>query len=182
MCGWNSNHNADVPWVQSVSTTDIYTKEQALIAIRMSGLLACTFNSIGTKMDLPYGGYGVLGVCNDTAALVDYAVRGCTNMYPLLSTGRYLLHTAARLVGMWQILSEYDDMKKEAADTKRLATAACLMESDIHCSPSQLIGATRRYLANYPVSFFQLTEDSKEVMTQLSRQYQDFLADKTPTT
>ena len=91
MCGWHSNYNTDVPWVKGVSTTELYTTEQALTAIRMSGILACTFNAIGTDMALPFGGYGVLGVCNDTAALVDFAVRGETNMYPLLSTGRYLL-------------------------------------------------------------------------------------------
>lgn len=179
MCGWHSNHNADVPWVQPVSTTAIYTKEQALTAIRVSGLLACTFNSIGTEMDLPFGGYGVLGVCNDTAALVDCAVRGSTNMYPLLSTGRFLMHVSAHLVRMWQVISQYDDMKQEADDTRRLAKAACFMESDIHCSPSQLVGAARRYLANYPTSCFQLTADSREVISSVSAQYETFLGGTT---
>jgi hypothetical protein len=50
LCGWHSNHNADVPWIKSVSTTDVYDTKTALRAVRMSGLLACTFNSIGTEM------------------------------------------------------------------------------------------------------------------------------------
>lgn len=175
MCGWHSNHNADVPWIRPVSTTDVYDKEKALRVIRMSGLLACTFNAIGTEMKLPFGGYGVLGVCNDTAAFVDFAVRGTTNMYPLLSTGRFLMHTAAHLMDLWKKLSAYDDMKLAVGDTRILAAAACRMESDLHCSPVNLIGATRRYLANFPVSYFQIQEDSREEMKNISREYKAFL-------
>jgi antirestriction protein ArdC len=116
-----------------------------------------------------------LGVCNDTAALVDFAVRGSTNMYPLLSTGRFLMHTAAHLVDTHQKLSKYDDMKVIAKDARRLASAACFMESDIHCSPTQLIGAVRRFNANYPDSFFQITDDSREIMQYMATEYQSFL-------
>ena len=175
LCGWHSNHNPAVPWIASTSTTDIYDRPTTLRAIRMSGLLACAFNSIGTEMDLPFGGYGVLGVCNDTAALVDFAVRGSTNMYPLLSTGRFLVHTAAHLVETCDKLSEYEDMAVVAQDARRLATAACFMESDIHCSPTQLIGAARRFNANYPQSYFQITDDSREVMQHMSKEYEQFL-------
>jgi hypothetical protein len=99
-------------------------------------------------------------------------------MYPLLSTGRFLMHTSAYLFRMWEIISEFDDMRQEADDTERLARAACCMESDIFCSPAQLAGATRRYLANYPTSYFQLTEDSREAMSNMARQYQAFLGDQ----
>jgi hypothetical protein len=180
MCGWHSNHNADVPWVRSVSTTDVYTNEQALTAIRMSGILACTFNTIGTEMALPFGGYGVLGVCNDTAAVVDSAVRGSTNMYPLLSTGRFLMHTATQLTKFCDTISTCTDdkdnkMKGVVIDARRLASAACFMGSDIHCSPTQMIGATRRFLANYPTSYFQTTEDSRNIMEIVSKEYRNFL-------
>lgn len=50
MCGWHSNHNADVPWVKSTSTTDIYDEGQSLQAVRMAGLLSTTFNSIATEV------------------------------------------------------------------------------------------------------------------------------------
>ncbi|KAG7369763.1 hypothetical protein IV203_027509 [Nitzschia inconspicua] len=175
LCAWHSNHNAEVPWIQSVSTKDTYDQKTALKAIRMSGLLACTFNSIGTEMNLPFGGYGVLGVCNDTAALVDFAASGTTNMYPLLSTGRFLMHTSAHLVNMHDKLSKYDDMKVIANDARRLASAACFMESDIHCSPTHLIGATRRFNANYPQSYFRITDDSREIMQYMATEYESFL-------
>jgi len=175
LCGWHSNHNVDCPWIRSVSTTDLYTNEQALTAVRMTGVLACTFNSIGTEMSLPLGGYGLLGVCNDTAAVVDFAIRGSTNMYPLLSTGRFLMHTAKYLTEFCDKMNTDKDMKIVATDARRLASAACSMDSDIHCSPTQMIGATRRFLANYPTSYFQITEDSKQIMERVSNEYMRFL-------
>jgi hypothetical protein len=125
--------------------------------------------------NLPFGGYGVLGVCNDTAALVDFAVRGSTNMYPLISTGRFLMHTSGHLVETYELLSKYPDMTVVAHDARRLASATCFMESDIHCSPTQLIGAVRRYNANYPESFFQVTDDSRQIVGNMSKDYQEFL-------
>jgi antirestriction protein ArdC len=96
-------------------------------------------------------------------------------MYPLLSTGRFLMHTASHLVGMHEKLSKYDGMKTVARDARRLASAACFMESDIHCSPTQLIGAVRRFNANFPESYFQITDDSREIMQHMSKKYQAFL-------
>jgi len=182
MCGWHSNHNIDVPWLEAVSTTTVYNQEEALTAVRMGGILACALNQIGAEMDLPFGGYGVLGVCNDSAAFIDFAVRGKTNMYPLLSTGRFMMHIATFLGGFHDgLLLHHGDDKTEAtqntstkaaaADTLRLASAACNMNSDIHCSPKQMIGAARRYASNYSTAYFQISEDSNKVMKEIAEQY-----------
>ena len=134
-------------------------------------------------MSLPFGGYGVLGVCNDSAAFIDFALRGETNMYPLISTGRFLFHTGRRLLQLEHALVKIQqeqrpdnginviDVRDAIQDLGRLAWAACNMDSDIHNSPSNLIGATRRYCANNPVSYFQLTEDSKKLMSSLGELY-----------
>lgn len=127
-------------------------------------------------MNLPFGGYGVLGVCNDSAAFIDFALRGETNMYPLISTGRFLFHTGRRLLELEKALVQREDLvATAAADVRRLVTAACNLDSDIHNSPSQLIGATRRYLANNPQSFFQLTEDSKAMMSAVAKIYEEYV-------
>jgi len=168
LCAWNSNHNPAVPWMERNATSPVYTKEQTLEAMRMCGLLACTFNQIGTEMDLPFGGYGLVGVCNDTAALIDSAVRGTTDMYPLLSTGRFLMHTARLLMKFHGCLSAQGD----TGDTVlKLTRATCAMESDIHCAPDDAIDAARRYRANFPEAYFQITADSVEVMDKLSENY-----------
>ena len=115
-----------------------------------------------------------MGVCNDSAAFVDFAVRGETNLYPLISTGRFLFHSGRRLLELKDALSTRPDLEAAVVDLRRLVTAACQMDSDIHNSPAQLIGATRRYLANSPVSYFQLTEDSKNMMSAVAKVYQEY--------
>lgn len=50
LCGWHSNHNADVPWIRAVATTDVYSGDMALRAVRMAGLLGVTFNALATEV------------------------------------------------------------------------------------------------------------------------------------
>jgi hypothetical protein len=85
------------------------------------------------------------------------------------------MHTSAHLVEMHEKLVKNDDMEIIAQDARRLASAACFMESDIHCSPTQLIGAVRRFNANYPNSYFQITDDSREIMQYMATEYESFL-------
>jgi len=176
MCGWHSNYNVDAPWMEMISTSRLYTQEEALKVVRMTGILACAYNQIGTEMDLPFGGYGVMGVCNDSAALVDFAVRGETNMYPLISTGRFLMHLA-KFFGKFHdgMLSgnsgDANKTKAAAADTLELASAACKINTDIHCSPKQMVDAARRYENSYPSIYFQINEDSRNVMKEILEEY-----------
>lgn len=125
-------------------------------------------------MNLPLGGYGVLGVCNDSAAFIDTALRGETNMYPLVSSGRFLFHSARRLLKLKEGLSKHPDMEDVLDSVHQLVTASCNIASDIHCSPSHLVEATRRYLANFPVSYFQLVEDSKHMMVTIAETYAEY--------
>ena len=175
LCAFHSNHNVEAPWMENIGTTDIYNKEQTLEAIRCAGILAVTFNSIATEMNLPFGGYGVLGLCNDSAAFVDFAVRGETNLYPLVSTGRFLAHTARRLMQLRQGLKAHYGTEKAVKELDKLVIAAVKIDSDVHNSPAELVAATRRYLATYPNSYFQLTQDSKDMMMQVATVYSEFV-------
>lgn len=198
LCGWHSNHNADVPWIRAVATTDVYSGDMALRAVRMAGLLGVTFNALATEvrkstsllvliwptslpnikhsqMNLPFGGYGILGVCNDTAAFIDWALRKETNIYPLVSTGRFLFHCARRLLQLKEGISKHSRLSSAVSDADRLVAASCNMDSDIHNSPGHLVGATRRYLASNPVSCFQLTEDSKTMLSAVAARYEQYV-------
>lgn len=176
LCGWHSNHNPEVPWLQNTGSTDIYNKEQTLMVVKLAALLAVTFNAMGTEMNLPFGGYGVLGVCNDTAALLDYAVRGTTSTHPLISTGRYLMHTARRLLRLHNSFEALDGNHKESINgIRRLIAATCNIPSDLHASPSNVIDATNRLLAGQPKDLcFQLEVESKQIMTTLKNKYEQF--------
>jgi hypothetical protein len=176
LCGWHSNHNADVPWMKLNPTTEIYNQKDALAAVRISGILACAYNQIGKEMDLPYGGYGLVGVCNDTAAMVDFTVRGETDIYPLLSTGRFLMHTASFLVKIHDGMMKGKcsaKMKVAAGDALRLASTAGNIQTDIHCNAKQMNGAYRRFKANYPTPYFQINVDSQEVLEEIHEKHLD---------
>ena len=172
LCGWHSNHNVDVPWKVATSTTQVYTKDMALQAVRMAGLLSVTFNAIGKEQQLPFGGYGV---CNDTAALLDQAIRGTTNMYPLVSTGRYLMHIAKRLVVLRIGLLDVPTLEDELKDINQMVDAIMEISSDLQASPSNLMDGVRRYLASLPkTSVFQLEAESKEIMLSILHVFQDY--------
>ena len=175
LCGWHSNHNAQVPWLEAHAPSPVYSESESIRAVRLAGLLACTFNSIGTEMELPFGGYGALGVCNDTAAMVDYAVRGSTNLYPLISTGRFLMHVSRRCLRLYITLVE-KECTEEAKDMRALMSAVCNMESDIHTSPSQLIAASKRFHLCHPkIAHFQLSQESKEILSSMEKMCKEFL-------
>jgi hypothetical protein len=175
MCGWHSNHNARVPWLQDVSTAQIYTIPQTLLAMKLAGILAVTFNAIGTEMDLPYGGYGILGVCNDTAALLDFAVRGETNMFPLVSTGRFMIRSGRRLIQMYQNIHSLEGGGSVGQDIGRLIAACCKIPSDLQASPVNLINSSKRFLGSQPkLLCFQLEQESETIMTSLKAIFDDF--------
>ncbi|CAB9497137.1 Arginine repressor, C-terminal domain [Seminavis robusta] len=174
MCGWHSNHNAAVPWLQDTSTTDVYTLPQTLLAMKLAGILAVTFNALGS--DLPFGGYGVLGVCNDTAALLDFGVRGETSMFPLVSTGRFMIKSGRRLIQMYKSIRELEEEEQNfEQDIGRLIAACCKIPSDIQASPANLINSSARFLASQPETLcFQLELESKSIMTNLKAIFHDF--------
>ena len=87
-------------------------------------------------------------------------------------------HTTTHLIAYRNKLRKSKDMEHVANDTDRLVKAACAMDSDIHCSPKQLVGATRRYLANYPTPYFQIIEDSRKIMKDMCNTYKPFIDDE----
>lgn len=45
-------------------------------SIRVAAMEAIFFNLTGARFQLPHGGYGLTGVCNDSAAMIQYALFG----------------------------------------------------------------------------------------------------------
>jgi hypothetical protein len=69
-CGGMSNHNASVPWVKDIACGPIVTGNDAVVrGCRTAALYGLLFKIVGTEWELPFGGYGLVGVCNDAAAI-----------------------------------------------------------------------------------------------------------------
>jgi hypothetical protein len=165
------------PFAAKTALAEIYSQEDALRAVRMCAIVAVTFSRIATDMNLPFGGYGTLGMCNDSATLVDFAIRGETNAYPLLSTGRYLNHIVSYLVKFEHELLEHSTelLKPVLADIRCLVKSTSQLPSDLHVSPATLIDTSRRYDVSYGLSVFQNTIDAKEILREIRNTAKEYL-------
>jgi hypothetical protein len=65
-------------------------------ATEVTTLLFACINSIAMRMNLPNGGYGAVGVCNDSSAIVEATVRGQTDIYPLVHIGGFFYQVVNR--------------------------------------------------------------------------------------
>eukprot|EP00933_Yihiella_yeosuensis_P064996 TRINITY_DN68596_c0_g1_i1.p1 TRINITY_DN68596_c0_g1~~TRINITY_DN68596_c0_g1_i1.p1 ORF type:complete len:211 (+),score=19.64 TRINITY_DN68596_c0_g1_i1:1-633(+) len=179
---FHPDEDQDAPWAAKTSLADIYSHDDAIRAIRMCSIVAVTFNRLATEFNLPSGGYGILGVCNDSSTLIDFALRGTTNSYPLLSTGRYLNHIVAYLI---KFQSEIKELSMMSAHGRQLQPAVddilCLIKStsqlpsDLHISPATLIGTSSRYEATYDLSVFQITADAKALLRGMADTVREYL-------
>ena len=177
LCGWHSNHNADVPWVQAVSFNGkpYESKATALEAVRASALSAVVLNAVGTEMNLPFGGYGLTGVCSDSTALVDMAATNkfATNVQQLTSTGRFLCHMRRRMEKLRNKLAVHKELKRDTDALGRLMQATMTVGSDLHPTPAQAGDSARRMSKCMPANDdvpFQLNVESMKRMEQIAKE------------
>jgi hypothetical protein len=135
--------------------------------------VAVTFSQIATEFDLPFGGYGILGMCNDSATMIDYALRGTTRAYPLLSTGRYLNHVV-QYIEMLMLgisnnkLTSVPNLTHAIEDIHCLLQGTSQLPSDLHISPSTLISTSERHNATYGIPLFQNTVEAKLILNEMA--------------
>ena len=174
---FHPDEDQDAPWAAKTSLANIYSHDDAIRAIRMCAIVSVVFSRIATDLKLPFGGYGVLGMCNDSATLIDLAIRGETMSYPLLSTGRYLIHIVSYLVKLkdeFMALRGTGALNNEklnlvVSDTSSLIQSTSTMPSDLHISPVSLIDMSKRYDASYALPVFQCIADAKEILHEMAR-------------
>ncbi|KAL7490906.1 hypothetical protein ACHAWT_000421 [Skeletonema menzelii] len=172
---FHPDEDQDAPWAAKTSLADIYPHDDAIRAIRMCAIVSVVLSRIATELKLPFGGYGVLGMCNDSATLIDFALRGETMSYPLLSTGRFLIHIVSYLS---KLKDEFmalrgktlDDGKLDLVvfDTTSLIKSTSTLPSDLHISPSTLIDTSARYESSYALSVFQCIADAKDILREMA--------------
>ncbi|KAL3781060.1 hypothetical protein ACHAW5_002436 [Stephanodiscus triporus] len=179
LCCFHPDEDVDAPWQAKTSLADIYPHDDALRAVRMCAIVSVTFNRIATEFHLPFGGYGILGMCNDSSTIVDFALRGRTNAYPLLSTGRYLNHIVSYFVKLMDELSErsasVSNLRPVIDDILCLIKGTSRLPSDLHISPATLIDTARRHGATYGTPVFQNTKDAKAILSEMADSARKYL-------
>ena len=180
LCSFHPDEDQDTPWAQKTSLAEIYSPEMALKAIRMCAVVAVTFNRIATEFNLPFGGYGILGMCNDSATIVDFAIRNKhTNAYPLLSTGRYLNHIVNYFIKLKDELTKSCEgsstLQPVIEDLLCLIKSTSCLPSDLHISPESIVDMSRRYGVSYGLSIFQSTSDAKNILNEMATSAREYL-------
>ena len=172
LCGWHSNHNADVPWLKDTDCGPTYYNKDSLDVFTVAGLESNVFGEVATKLQLPKGGYGLTGVCNDSAALVEYALTGQTNVYPLTFNGRFAMQILRYAVNLRAVLEQSEQVTKdEIKAIDGLIKAIKEVRSDLNSLPSEAGDQIRRQMNCLPdILPFELMKQTKEVLSTIEQE------------
>lgn len=149
--------HGDPSWCGRSKQADL-TGDDALEAISLAGAFTDLVNTTAKAKNLYADGYGVTGVCNDSVAVVQQAVTGRADAYPLLMKDSVLSEAlAARL-------SDAD--KSDDKVYRAIRNAMRALPSDTRKNESQ----ARRALASLPWAPgrepFASSEDARRILSQ----------------
>lgn len=134
------------------------TGDQALKAISVAGAFTDVVNTTARAKNLYADGYGVTGVCNDSVAIVQQAVTGRADAYPLLMKDSVLHDALAERLG--------DANKADDPAYKAIRKAMRELPSDVRANESQ----KRRALASLPWAAgrepFVSSEEARRILSQ----------------
>jgi hypothetical protein len=171
LCGWQSNHNPLIPWAQPVACGTPVKGKDAIRATRLAALHANVLNGIATDMDLPFGGYGLTAVCNDSAAVIQQCLYGTSTIYPMTSIGRFMQLTMQYAKRFRNKVKDMPNMEMEVVALCDLVKAMRDIPSDINASPANAVSAAKRMIHCLPCEMpFMMMEDTKKVMLAILRE------------
>jgi hypothetical protein len=107
LCGWDGLNDLRRPWQNDPQTGtvrylgDPFEGEQLPALMPLCELIALVHNLEASESHLRLGGYGSLGFCIDSTALLQQALSGCCDLFPLVLPGLWrerLLRRCSALV------------------------------------------------------------------------------------
>jgi hypothetical protein len=146
----------------------------AVRAARIAALYGVTLNGLATEMDLPFGGYGLTAVCNDSMAVVQkclYDVEEPT-IFPLTSIGRFQQRTRRYAQTLRDSLQQNtmspEDFQIECNELCTISNSLKHLPSDLNAAPGNSESAAKRMLNTMPRNLpLNLMKDTKKVMTSI---------------
>ena len=108
LCGWAGLNDLHRPWQNDSGNGTVrylgetFSGEQLRQLIDLTEVMALVHNSLASSHGLRHGGYGTLGFCIDTTALLQQAMSGRCDLFPVLLSGiwRERLLLQARRLGV----------------------------------------------------------------------------------
>eukprot|EP00977_Amphora_coffeiformis_P026554 scaffold27769_cov176-Amphora_coffeaeformis.AAC.5 len=171
LCAFASNNNVDVPWIKDVDCGPRLKGTDALPAIRLAAIQALIVSTVGSDFKLPNGGYGMNGVCNDTAAWLEQALFGSTHIYPITITGRFAIHMMRRARELESQFKANKDFAAEAKAARELLRALTCLPSDMTNLPSGALDQCRRQLhCMHPERPFQMMLRTESIIKNVQEE------------
>jgi hypothetical protein len=100
--GWHGGNDSDLPWNNSPRTEVKHSSwsgsREYAAAADFAAMIANVTNHLADEHQLPNGGYGYLGVCNDSVATIQAAMNEPVTMFPCILAGQAKI----------QVLKAYD--------------------------------------------------------------------------
>jgi hypothetical protein len=127
-------------WLGQKIAPERFSGDKAIDAIEVAGHLSDTINAVAKELNLPYAGYGKLGVCMDTVAVVRHALTKKNDYWPLLMRDELLFP---------QMEKRLTDRKRSDDDEfARLLSSMKAVENDAYDNPT----SAARMLSSIPWS------------------------------
>ena len=170
MCAWHSNHDPMVPWIKDIECSPVFCAEDAVRSARVAAMEALIINGVGTKLDLPFGGYGLTSVCNDSAALIEFAMTRKTNIYPI-TLGRFGMQNYRFAEMLRKKLMNDSSMKREVEELDNLINAMKRIPSDLTTSPGNALDQSQRLLGcQDPAMPFLLMKETRKIVSSIQNE------------
>lgn len=146
--------SAEPKWLGRITHAEL-DGDDALKAVRLAGTLSDVINTSARALGLYADGYGVTGVCNDSVAVVEQALLGRADQYPLLMRD-------ATLLG--ELKQRLDTPGRDHADYATLRKAIEALPNDSQNNPTR----RERALKSIPWADgeepFTSTVDAKKIL------------------
>ena len=144
-------NDLDRPWQNGRSngsvqySPTVFRDQQLSDAVDLCELMGAIHNSEASMNNLHLGGYGAIGFCIDSTALLEYALIGRTNLFPLTLGGLW----RERLCTQLDHLLEHS-MRPNDGAVDRYKMAIEKMPQDLYHTSETRKDAKRRLLASQP--------------------------------
>ena len=149
--GWAAMNDLDRPWQNGRSNgtvryaPTVFRDRQLADAVELCELMGAIHNSEASMGNLHLGGYGAIGFCIDSTALLEQALTGQTSLFPLTLGGLWRERLCTQLERLLQLNMRPKD---EAVD--RYKQAIKELPQDLYHNSNTRQDAKRRLLESQP--------------------------------
>jgi hypothetical protein len=120
LCGWEGLNDLQRPWQNDRQNGTVrylgepWQGDRLLHAMRLCDLMALIHNLEASERRLVHGGYGSLGFCIDSSALLQQAMEGRCQLFPVLLGGIWRERLMRRSRGLQGVDAEVLDCYQQA--------------------------------------------------------------------